>query len=117
MAHYVYINISAHHFKVWGFDCFCGNDSTGQVITYWGRIGICMQRLCKKEKSFERYSQADYYCHKKIEEKLCKGYVGFPNWLYFQMIESPRGIAALIEKVSNMAGGQDYWQNPKKQIG
>jgi len=114
MASYVYINITENHFKVWGYDLFVDQNS-GEVIAYWGRIGISMQRLNKNRKQFDIAANAFDYARKKCDEKLCKGYKGFPNWLYFQMIQSSRGIAALIEKISNMDIGQQYWSNPKRK--
>ena len=116
MSAYVFVNISDNHFKVWGHDGFC-SDKTGEheIITYWGRIGLPMYRLQKHKKYIDNFHDARKYIFAKIAEKICKGYKGIPNGMYFQMIQSPRGIAALIEKVKHLEETHEtYYQNKRK---
>lgn len=112
MSNYVFINISDNHFKVWGFDCWQCDDGTGSITTYWGKIGKRMQYLQKHTKEYKRWYDAYDYCKKKVEEKFCNRYVAIPNWMYFQMIESPKGINKLIEIYKKMYSlGLKYFNN------
>ena len=113
MSAYVFVNISDNHFKVWGFDAFT-SETQNEVIAYYGRIGIPMQHLRKHRKIFDRWYDARKYVSDKIQEKICKGYKGVPNCFYFQMIQSPRGIAALIEKVSHLSWDDPYWRGKNR---
>jgi predicted DNA-binding WGR domain protein len=78
----VYVNIKDNHFKVWGCDCF-SSDSESEVITYWGRIGVPMQRLQKNRKKFGSFAEASGYVMRKVREKRAKGYESMPNHVYF----------------------------------
>jgi len=113
MAAYVFVNITAGHFKVWGYDFF-SSDNGGQVITYWGRIGLPMQHLTKNNKHFENSGDGFDYCRKKCDEKFCKQYKAIPNWLYFSLIETATGIAKLIKIIKQM-GEVQYYEPPQKR--
>lgn len=103
MADIIYFNIEPGHFKVWGFDVFKGeNGYPSTVITYWGRIGVPMERLPKNKKEFLTYREAYDYAWSKIFEKQAKGYYPMPNWQYFGAIyeEKPIGqLAGLMEAI------------------
>ena len=50
----VWLNVQDNHFKIWGCDLFKG-EKESRVITYWGKIGLTMDCMQKKEKTFEQY--------------------------------------------------------------
>ena len=56
---FVYVNIKDNHFKVWGCDLY-SNIKTGEsnVISYFGKIGVSMQRLRKNNRFFKDYHSA-----------------------------------------------------------
>jgi predicted DNA-binding WGR domain protein len=88
MANFVFCNIKGTSFKVWGFDVYV-NDKTNEsnVITYFGKIGVSMQRLRKCNKLFTG-GEAITYANAKIKEKQAKGYVPVLNHKYFELVDS-----------------------------
>lgn len=115
MSQYVFVNITENHFKVWGYDWFSNTqNSENELIAYYGRIGLPMQHLNKHRKTFACWYDARMYIKKKIDEKICKGYVALPNSMYFQMIQSPRGIAALIGIIKKMESVYMTYYNCKE---
>lgn len=105
MAEVVYCNIRDGHFKVWGYDSFT-EEHEGErgkevrFISYWGRIGLMMHRLQKKEKIFLNFHDAFDFLRGKLKEKRGKGYFPVPNHLYFDAImdDSYSKLGELLEK-------------------
>ena len=100
MANEVYVNIKDNHFKVWGYDCFVS--TTGQessVTTYWGKIGVTMDKLQKKEKTFPTNWAARDFVWSKINEKINKGYNSIPNWQYFGAINEGKPVSQLVRLI------------------
>jgi len=105
MANDVWVNISDNHFKVWGFDCFEDNTGKCDVITYWGRIGLSMQKLAKNTKQFPGYFDAYDYIMDKIKEKGAKGYKRIPNHIYFSFTYGDKPLSQLIQLIENNQTG------------
>ena len=85
---YVYVNTLRDSFKVWGADLFVNNRAhQGNVVTYWGRTGTPMQKLCKRNRWFYSVGEAHDYFHKKVKEKRSVGYIPIENHIYFDLIE------------------------------
>ena len=96
----IYVNITENHFKVWGYTYFIDNlRGTHTIIAYWGKIGLQMDRLQKKEKVFFTRSDAHDYIWLKIDEKIGKGYSSMPNWQYWDAISSGKPISQLIRLI------------------
>ena len=100
MAEHVYVNIDNLHFKIWGYDSFvkCDNGET-TIITYWGRIGLPMDKLRKRETIFPSKEKAQDYIWEKILGKIGKGYVAMPNWQYFEAISDEKPLYQLINLI------------------
>ena len=98
MAQEIYFNINDNHFKIWGFDCFRStNGGKHTLITYWGKIGLPMERLQKKEKYFENWHDLYDYIWDKMKEKIdLHGYYVMPNSKYFDAINSEKPLSQLI---------------------
>lgn len=84
-----HINLSDKSQKVWGF-CSYSNEKEGEydIIFYYGRIGIPMQKLTKANKSFSSSYDCHVYLQKKIKEKLHKDYINIEtNIEYFGLVD------------------------------
>jgi len=93
----IYFHIDDGHSKIWGLDVFRGIDNHATtVLTYWGRIGVPMDRLQKKEKDFKSYYDAYDFAWEKIQEKIAKGYHAMPNSQYFQLVLDEKPVWQII---------------------
>jgi predicted DNA-binding WGR domain protein len=102
MANDVWVNILDNHFKVWGFDCFSQDNGEATVTTYWGKIGLPMQRLNSKTKPFPSYADAYDYIMLKIREKDAKGYKRIPNHRYFEYTYSDKPLSELVALIESI---------------
>lgn len=102
MAEIVWVHISNGHSKVWGFDCFTQANDETEVITYWGRIGLTMDKLQKNRKQFTHFGDAHDYVRNKVDEKQFKGYKRMPNHQYFGLIHQDAPLSLIYATIENL---------------
>lgn len=95
----VWVNIKDNHFKIWGCDCFTQANGETEVIAYYGKIGLSMQKLHKHRKEFNTYADAYDYIRNKIDEKACKGYMTIANGKYFDLINCEKPLSTLVKYI------------------
>lgn len=99
MSKFVYTNILKYSFKMWGYDLFVSDDGSAEVIVYWGRIGLPMDRLFKKRKYFQTHNEAYLYIKERLIAKKSKGYKAIENYKYFDAILNGEPLSILIFKI------------------
>lgn len=104
----VYINIKDNHFKIWGCDLYRnGKTEETTAVSYWGKIGLTMDKLRRKVKIFHTYREAYDYMWDKIKEKIEKGYNSIPNSQYFDSVNNNKPLSQLIRLLEIYQSTQD----------
>ena len=101
MSELIYFNIWNGHYKMWGYDTF-KNIETGEynLVVYYGKIQNTLSKLTKREKKFTGHTafwDCYDYVKKKIEEKLCKGYVPIKNVVWGKIATEEITLSEFVE--------------------
>ena len=97
----IYVNALRNSFKVWGGNLYVNiQTSQSELITYFGRIGMPMQKLRQHTKTFNSSTEAQDFFYKKMQEKRRTGYLPIENHIYFQYVDTKplSELMTLIEK-------------------